>query len=1335
MLCAPLGVNSRRRRFSRNFRCDQYRGFPLLTRELELPTAFFPWYGVEFRRPLKPSMLRTPKSRTRLCALACGFIVTVCATVWGETFKNPPLVTTGSDPTSLSFGDFNADGKPDLVYGDPAGLHILLGNGDGTFKQGQFISMPSGLVLTITVADVNGDGKLDLLFGANNPQPTVNVLLGNGDGTFGPIITSTWFLNLPLYALTNRRMGVADFNQDGAADVVVSDPQNDQMYVLLGNNTGTFTLGSVIPENSSPRDVLIGDFNGDGKEDFLVQGGLGADVRLFLGNGDGTFQTPVIYGGTSSLGIESVVLADVDGDGHVDMVVSTQASTVEILHGNTDGTFTATTGGATLNSYAVVLGVADFNSDGIPDIAVDDGSGINILLGTGNLNYATPVPYSIGTSSWACVFADFNSDGHPDMAITAPGGIALLFGTANGALQSFAVYDVGQPVSAIASADFNGDRIADIVVAEGSAGPGILIGKGDGTFTLEGNTAVTGGTGIIALTGDFNGDGKADLYFTGINSSGVVLFGNGNGTFGPPVDLTQFQQVGFVAAGAADFNNDRRTDLVSLNYQSSDVLLGQANETFQLLTSSLPGLQSNIAPAIGDFNRDGNQDMIVAGLTTVQVLLGKGDGTFTLGRSININLPGSNLLCTADALATADLDGDGNLDVVIPMSCANVAEILYGNGDGTFQDPVQLPLEQGYGAVSIADLNGDNLPDLIFSNGGMIAIIHGAGNRTFSGETHYLTGIIGNLVVKDFNGDGFPDIGIASSGTTVSVLLNQPSGALTSGILTVQPEPSTFTKPFTTTVTITPVNSGATPTGVVTFAVDDLAVGTASLKGGEATFTYHSASLQAGPHAVNAIYSGDANFVSSSFTVQHQIIPIVYPTSIILTGTPTTVLAGQTVSFQTNVTSSPGQTPYGTVSFLDGTAPMGSMLLDGNSSAVFDTSLLSPGKHSITAYFVGNQDFAPVTSSPVSVTVNVNQTATNLTTNPTAVSVGASVVLTATVASAAGTPTGSVVFYDGTSLMQNTSLDATGTAVYGTTFSTAGTHVISASYVANASFAASSSSTVNVIVTGSAAAKATRTSLSAVVSSSIARAFSLIAHVKRSNGPQSGSVIFLDGKSTLGTRVLDDTGTAIYDSVSLGAGTHYLSAYFPGTSTANGSVSPVVAEIIPGEIADFSMTASPASVVVGASAPSKVRLNVKAINGFGQAVTLTCSTGAPSLTCAVQPAVMTGGSIQSTLSLATAASNGDLIASVQNRTFPTLMGLLVTPVLLLSVFPRRSRRSGRLVLAIFLCAVTLGCGSTLLTPEASRVFVVTVTGTSQNPGPAVVHTVTVQAQISGDALR
>lgn len=1276
-------------------------------------------------------MRHTAKLRSCLCLLAFDLLFVPGANLAAETFKNPPLIDTGSNPFSLSTGDFNGDGKMDLVYADSGGLHVLLGNGDGTFSKAQDIAVPILLNVTITVADVNGDGKLDLLFGGNSPQPQINVLLGKGDGTFGSVLVSVLPLNPSLNASLTFRMGVADFNKDGAADVVVSDTLNDQMYVALGNNTGMFTLGSVIYENASPRDVLIGDFNGDGNEDFMVQGGLAADVRVFLGKGDGTFQPAVIYGGTPILGISSVVLADMDGDGHVDMVVSTQTNEIQILHGNADGTFVATSGGATLNSFPLVIAVADFNSDGIPDVAVQDGNGLNILLGTGNLNYATPVPYILGVSSWASAVADFNRDGHPDFALTAPGGIALLLGTATGALQSFAVYDVGQAASWIASADFNGDHIFDIAVAEGPAGPGILLGKGDGTFTLESNTAVTGGTGSIALTGDFNGDGNVDLYFTGNSSSGVVLFGNGNGTFGPPVDLTQFQQVGFVAAGEGDFNNDKRMDLVSLNYESYDILLGQANKTFTLMSAPFPGLQSFVAPAIGDFNKDGYLDMIISQLTSVQVLLGNGDGTFTPGRSININLPGNNSLCGADALATGDLDGDGNLDVVIPVSCANVAEILYGNGDGTFQDPVQLPLEQGYEAVSIADVNGDHLPDLIFSNQGMIGIIHNAGNRTYSGETHYLAGTVGNIVVQDFNGDGFPDIAVASSGTTVSVLLNQPSGALTTGTLTVQPEPSTFTKPFTTSLTLQALKSGSgTPTGTVTVSIDGTAVGTVALANGNASYTYQSASLPAGYHTVSSVYNGDTNFVSSYFTVQHQIIPILYPTAITLTATPTTVLAGNTVSFTTKVTS-PGQTPYGSVSFLDGTTPLGSMVLDANSSAVFDTALLRPGKHSVTAYFLGNQDFASVTSAPVSITVNVNKTTTAVTANPTTVAAGASVVLTATVVSSAGTPTGSVLFYDGSSLLQNTALDGTGTAVCGTTFSTAGTHVISASYLANAGFAASSSSPVSITVTAATSANATSTNISATPSSSVARGFQFTANVKGVKGSPNGSVTFLDGRSTLGTSILDAAGTGVYQSFSLNPGVHYISAFFSGTAAANSSVSPVLVETISGNVPDFSITASPA-VMLG-SVAANVQLTVKAVNGFSQGVTLTCSTGTPNLICGVQPATLAGGAGTANLTITTAGRNR-ASTGANSPSVVILIGLF-TPVLLVSLRLNRGRPRPTLVMALLLCTIALGCGSPVITtPEVPASYVVTVTGKAQNDLGSVVHAVSVRVT-AGRGLR
>lgn len=1265
--------------------------------------------------------LGQPMQRARLLRssrLIPVFLAFFVAQSVAETFTNPAIVQTGSNPSSIGEADFNGDGNPDLVYIDGSGMHILLGNGDGTFRQGQTISLPAGMGGTITIADVNADGKLDLLFGGSNPEPQIAAALGNGDGTFGAPIITTFELNLSLYANCGARFGVADLNGDGAVDLIVSDNLNTQMYILMGNNTGAFTLGSVFHINSYPGDVWTGDFNGDGHQDFLVQGTISSDVTVYLGNGDGTFQPGVVYGeGQPNSNITSVVLADMDGDGHLDMVTGTNASTVQIWHGNADGTFTALSSpAATLNSYAIVLAIADFNSDGTLDIAISSGSGLSILLGTGNLDYANPVPYSLGGYQYTSAVADFNRDGHPDVALTVPGGIALLFGEANGTLQSFAVYDMGQGVTSLTAADLTGNQIEDIAVAEGSTGPGILIGKGDGTFTLEAGTAISQGTGTIVLPGDFNGDGNEDLYFTGNNTSGLVLFGNGNGTFQSPVDLTQFQQVGFVASAVGNLTNSGRSDLVSLNYQSFDVLLGQANDTFTLLTTTLYSLQSTVNPVIGDFNKDGNADLIVSELTEIQVFLGNGDGTFTPSRTISTQIPGIDGLCGPTAMATADLDSDGNLDLVMPISCTNVAEIFYGNGDGSFQNPVLLPLEQGYNTIQIADVNGDHLPDLIFSNQGIIAIIHNAGNRTYSAESHYLAGTVGTIAVQDFNGDGFPDLAVASSGTTVAVLLNQPAGNLTSGALTVSPEPSTYTKPFSMTLNLAPFKTGTgTPAGSVTFSIDGNPVATVALTGTTASYVY-SSTLPLGSHAITATYNGDSNFVPSYFIEQHQVIPIVYPTGITLTATPNSALAGQTISFQATVTS-PGQTPYGIVSFFDGTTPIGSVSLNSNSLAVFDTALLSPGQHAVSADFLGNENFAAVNSSPVNVTITVNQTTATLTVDPTSVAIGAPVTLTAAITSPAGTPTGSAVFYDGTRFLQNVTLDGAGVAVYSATFSAAGTHVITASYLANGSFAASNSSPFNLNVT-STATNTTSTNIVGAANPQVVRGFTFTATVHSATNKPIGSVDFWDGDSLLETVPLDEAGSGTYQSASLGPGVHYISASYSGATNLAASVSSVLVESIPSEAPDFSISLSPvnALVLVGGSVISDV--TVQSINGFNRDVALACTTGTVQLTCTLQPANLLNGAGTSTLTVTlTASSRSSLPVS---KIWMGITALIALP--LLAAVRIKRANPACVVVALVLLAGAFGCGSPVPHGSGSS-QTVTVTASSRQSTGTIIHTV------------
>ncbi len=1248
------------------------------------------------------------------------------AGILGETFKNPLLIQTGSSPSSVSQGDFNRDGNPDLAFIDGSGIHILLGNGNGTFQRGQNISLPLGFGGTITVADINRDGNVDLVLGGGtNQKAAVAVLLGNGDGTFGPLIVSTLQLNLNLYAAIASRLGVADFDGDGAMDICASDSQNGSVYILLGNNTGTFTLKSVLSNFSAPSDVWTGDFNGDGHVDLLVHGRLGADATVYLGNGDGTFQTGVTYGGASDA-FTSIVVADMDGDGHPDMIVGTQTNFVQILHGNSDGTFATTSeGGSTLNSYPIVVAVADFNSDGLLDISVSTSNGLSILQGSGSLNYASPVSYGLGTSESTSALADFNQDGRLDFALAASDGIFVLLGKNGGKFQSYDVYDVGQPVAAITSADFNKDQHKDIAIAGLAGGPGILLGNGNGTFSLLPSSPVSGGTGSILLTGDFDGDGSADLYFTANNSAGVVQFGNGDGTFGSPVALSGFQQAGFIAANIADFNNDGRSDLVSTNYQSLDVLLGQPNRAFKLVTSTNYALQSSVTPAVGDFNKDGKQDMVIAGVTTIQVLVGNGDGTFRAGRIFNTQLPGFTNLVAPISIATGDLDRDGNLDLIMPVSYPYVAEIFYGNGDGTFQDPVVLPLERGYTAISIADLNGDNLPDLVFSDQGLISIIHNAGNRTFSGESHYVAGLVGNLVLQDFNGDGFPDIAVASSGATVAVLLNQPGGQLTTGTLTIQPEPSTFTNPVAMSLTLAPFKAGSgMPMGSVTFSIDGNPVGTALLAGTSATLSYQSSSLGPGSHAISAAYSGDSSFVPSYFAAQHQVIPIVYATTITLSAIPRTALAGHTISFHA-VVKSPGQTPYGIVSFLDGVTPIGALQLDANSVAVFDTALLGPGKHSVTAHFLGNANFAPVVSSPVSVIVNIDQTTTSLIANPTSATVGATVLLTATVASSAGMPTGSVAFYDAGTFLQSIALDARGVAVAAATFSLAGTHSITANYGSNGSFASSTSSAATVIVVLGGATAGTSTNLSATANPGVARGFFLRANVIANKVTPKGDVIFLDGSLLLGTAPLDSTGNANLPSPSLGPGMHYISAFYSGDSSLSPSVSRTVTEDVPTGTADFAISL-PVSSVALASTSASLQVSVTSINGFSGDVALSCATEMPQLQCSLQNQVVRGATGTSKLVVTLVSTPNDR-AGLNARAF-----LCFAVVFGSLIFLRGRYRpiNASLCILLFCLGMTVGCGAPRDMPSRKGAYSVTVTGISGQPSFVVLHRTELVVRVS-----
>jgi FG-GAP-like repeat/FG-GAP repeat len=322
----------------------------------------------------------------------------------------------------------------------------------------------------VAVGDFNGDGKLDLVV-PNVSATTVSILLGNGDGTFQT--QSEYQAGYAPIAV-----GVADLNGDGRLDLAVVNNGNDSnghpgtVTILLGNGDGSFTTGKAFNTGNGPNSVAVGDFNGDGRLDLALSNyniARGNSVTVLLGKGDGTFRKYVTYQTGSAP--EYVATADLNGDGILDLVTANEvADTVSVLLGKGDGTFQPNVD-YTVGKDPIALAIADLNRDGKPDLAVVDlGSDlISVLLGKGDGTFGAHVDYATGSFPVSIAIADFNADNIQDLAVANQnnaGTVSILFGKGNGTFKTHKDFSAGSQPQGIAVGDFNGDGRLDLAIVD-----------------------------------------------------------------------------------------------------------------------------------------------------------------------------------------------------------------------------------------------------------------------------------------------------------------------------------------------------------------------------------------------------------------------------------------------------------------------------------------------------------------------------------------------------------------------------------------------------------------------------------------------------------------------------------------------------------------------------------------------------------------------------------------------------------------------------------------------------------------------------------------------------
>lgn len=856
--------------------------------------------------------------------------------------------------------DFNGDGYPDLVLGAPnisqaATIVVRLNQKDGSFGPMIVLPLPNpnyGTSVEYSAFNIvqNPSSKymdivgVEQVFASGGPQLLLTRFVNNGSGSFTakPAQTITLPTTQTPY-VSGLSLSFADLDQDGNADLLLeldgsSNTPTKYVDVLLGNSDGTFqqpTSSSVV-FTATPIDiggatdvVHVQSLTGDPARLDLIMN-LGESVQVSLSNGDGTFQAPKSV--LQTLGVTQLLLADLNGDGKIDLIASGGGSLISYL-GKGDGTFGPATGTTVAHGYSgfesvLRTALADFDGDGNLDFANGDyyghlelgrGNGDGTFISTPLIHSNTPLlNYSVNFAVSAA--PDLNGDGIPDLIGYGASSIVTGLSTGKGSFTFQAPFSASSyPIQYVESVvgDFNGDGKQDVILVRDDGTAAAALSNGDGTLKISSSVITPAIKPACPLgnaaIGDLNGDGKQDIVFvyqgdsgcggTTISSGYFVVLGNGDGTFQTPV---------FQAQGTA---------------------------LYALALDSFHGKNQPLDLVVTDFGYRSTN-------SSVSILKGNGDGTFASA----VVVKDTASLPVVDVL-TDDFNQDGKADLTLvfetesPTSAG--ASLYSGNGDGTFTEQEVL----GVGTISAnaiyADVNGDGVPDFIGnSSTGLLSVYLGTGQGNFGAPIQYFFDSISEpLFAGRFLGDNAISIvGTTDSSGSTAFFMNQGGTAFT-----VQPSTTSVISGESITI-----NAGLTatlggqpaPTGTITYYDGSTQLGNAAIG-----TPLGDIQLALGTHQITAKYSGDTHFnpnTSAAVTVTVASPPPAPDFTFTSSGTSLNISKGSTGTLTFNVAAN---------SSLSATVAFQCTGLPSESTCVFSPSSLtvSAGGSGSTTLTIGTK--------------------------------------------------------------------------------------------------------------------------------------------------------------------------------------------------------------------------------------------------------------------------------------------------------------------------------------------------------------------------------------------